>query len=64
MVTSFTMMVMIVVCDANNYKAIPGLWTMDWTVDWTMDWAFLIEKSCLTVSWFAAWPRIETGAHN
>ena len=42
----------------------PGLWTMDWTVDWTMDWAFLIEKSCLTVSWFAAWPRIETGAHN
>ena len=29
----------------------PGLWTMDWTVDWTMDWAFLIEMSCLTVSW-------------
>ena len=39
-------------------------WTMDWTVDWTMDWAFLIEMSCLTVSWFAAWPRIETWAHN
>ena len=37
---------------------------MDWTVDWTMDWAFLIEKSCLTVNWFAAWPRIETEAHN
>ena len=36
----------------------PGLWTMDWT----MDWAFLIEMSCLTVSWFAAWPIIETWA--
>ena len=34
---------------------------MDWTVDWTMDWAFLIEMSCVTVSWFAAWPRIEIG---
>ena len=42
----------------------PGLWTMDWTVDWTMDRAFLIEMSCLTVSWLAAWPRIETWAHN
>ena len=39
----------------------PGLWTMDWTVDWTIDWAFLIEMSCLTVSWLLLGPELKLG---
>ena len=31
-----------------------GLYGLDCGLD--VDWAFLIEKSCLTVSWLAAWP--------
>ena len=34
---------------------------MDWTVDWTIDWAFLIEMSCLTVSWLLLGPELKLG---